>query len=295
MELRHLRLIKTIADEGGITKSLQKLYLTQSAVSHQLRDIEERLGTKIFYRNKLEWHLTEEGKVLYETANKVLADVEGAMTTIQEIKQGEKGSIRFATECNTTYHWLPNFMQKNKVLYPNLDIEIVVEATNNPFQKLLENELDLAIVSNYYENDKLKYYEIFKSEYVVLVHKEHAWAEKKFVLPEDFTTEKLLIHSYPLESVIVYQDFLRLHNQEPIKIQAIPVTEVRLEMVKANMGITCLPLWSLKPFIAAKELKMVKVGKKGLFKTHYAVIRSIDQSKKYIIDFMENLKEELVQ
>ncbi|HMG10736.1 MAG TPA: LysR family transcriptional regulator, partial [Mucilaginibacter sp.] len=107
METRHLRLIKTLADEKSITKSLDKLFLTQSAVSHQLRDIEERLGVKIFYRTKNQWILTEEGQVLYNTAEKVLTEIDEATSRINDMRQGHAGNIRISTECYTNYHWLP--------------------------------------------------------------------------------------------------------------------------------------------------------------------------------------------
>src|SRR5260221_1238098 len=143
METRHLRLIKTIADENSITKSVDKLFLTQSALSHQLKDIEERLGVKIFYRTKKQWTLTEEGKILYDTATKVLAEIDLANEKINDLRGGHSGVIRISTECYTSYHWLPAFMVKMKLLYPKLEVKIIMEATHKPLQKLLSNELDV--------------------------------------------------------------------------------------------------------------------------------------------------------
>lgn len=118
MELRHLRIIKTIADEKGITKSLDKLFLTQSAVSHQLKDIEERIGAKVFYRSKNQWQLTEEGKILYDTAVTVLAEVDAAMEKVNDMRGGHTGSVRISTECYTSYHWLLPFLSKMKNSLP---------------------------------------------------------------------------------------------------------------------------------------------------------------------------------
>lgn len=300
METRHLRLIKILAEEGGITKSLDKLFLTQSAVSHQLKDLEERLGTKIFirsknHRGKDQWKLTEEGEVLYQTAVKVLDEIDKAMINIQELKYGHQGTIRLSTECYTVYHWLPAFMRKMNVLYPKLDININMEATHKPLPKLLENELDIAITSDPIDDKRLKFIELFRDEVFAVVSSNHAWAKKKWVVAEDFTDEKLIIHSYPLETVTVYEHFLKPNNQTPPQIAAIPLTEATLELVKAQMGVTCMPLWALKPFASSNDLKLVKIGKKGLIRTHFAAIRSADKSKKYLLDFIENLKEEFLQ
>lgn len=299
METRHLRLIKILAEQGGITKSLDKLYLTQSAVSHQLKDLEDRLGTKIFIRGKNhrgrdQWKLTDEGEVLYRTAVKVLNEIDSALVDIQELKSGHQGTIRISTECYTVYHWLPSFTRRMNLLYPKLDIQIKMEATHKPLPKLLDNELDVALTSDPIDDQRLKYLELFKDEVFAVVSSTHKWVDKKYVRAEDFASEKLLIHSYPLESVTVYEHFLKLNDQSPLQITAVPLTEATLELVKAEMGITCMPMWALKPFAKSDDLKLVKIGKKGLIRTHFAAIRSDDQNKKYLLDFIENLKEEFI-
>ena len=293
MEIRHLRLIKTIAEEKGITKSLNKLFLTQSAVSHQLRDIEERIGCKIFYRSKNQWLLTPEGKILYDSAVKVIGEIELAMDKVNGMRDGHSGTIRISTGCYTTYHWLPGFLTRMKVLYPKLDVQIVVEATHRPLQNLLDNALDLGITSDPADDKSLKYIELFKDEVMAVMSVNDEIARKKYLSAEDFKTQTLIIYSYPLESVSVYQHFLKPLKVMPKEIVTIPLTEVALEMVKAGMGIMTMPKWAMKPFVSIPEIQLVKIGQKGLMRTHYAAIRHEDSDKKYIADFIENLKEEL--
>ena len=293
MEIRHLRLIKTIAEEKGITKSLNKLFLTQSAVSHQLRDIEERIGCKIFYRSKNQWLLTPEGRILYDSAVKVIGEIDLAMDKVNGMREGHAGTIRISTGCYTTYHWLPGFLTRMKVLYPKLDVQIVVEATHRPLQNLLDNALDLGITSDPADDKSLKYIELFKDEVLAVMSVNDEIARKKYLSAEDFKTQTLIIYSYPLESVSVYQYFLKPLKVMPKEIITIPLTEVALEMVKAGMGIMTMPKWAMKPFVSIPEIQLVKIGQKGLMRTHYAAIRHEDSDKKYIADFIENLKEEL--
>src|SRR5688572_16845287 len=293
MEIRHLRLIKTIAEEKGITKSLNKLFLTQSAVSHQLRDIEERIGCKIFYRSKNQWLLTPEGKILYDSAVKVIGEIDLAMDKVNGMREGHSGTIRISTGCYTTYHWLPGFLTRMKVLYPKLDVQIVVEATHRPLQNLLDNALDLGITSDPADDKSLKYIELFKDEVMAVMSVNDEIGRKKYLSAEDFKTRTLIIYSYPLETVSVYQHFLRPLKIMPKEIVTIPLTEVALEMVKAGMGMMTMPKWAMKPFVSIPEIQLVKIGQKGLMRTHYAAIRHEDSDKKYIADFIENLKEEL--
>lgn len=286
-------MIKTIADQNGITRSLDKLFLTQSAVSHQLKDLEERLGTRIFYRSKNQWTLTEEGKVLYDAATRILADLEQTLDRINDMRGGLAGTIRISTGCYTSYHWLPSFLNRMRVLYPELDIKIMIEATHRPLQKLRDNELDVGIISDLADDKSLRYIELFKDEVMAVVQSENPLASRKYLTAQDFTTQPLIIHSLPLESVTVYQYFMRQQNVQPSQITAIPLTEVALEMVKANMGIMTMPLWALKPFVASPDLKLVRIGPKGLSRTHYAALRHEDAAKKHIVDFIHNLREEL--
>ncbi len=295
MDVRHLKLIKTIADEKGINRSLDKLFLTQSAVSHQLKDIEERIGVKIFYRTKNQWILTDEGKILYDTATRVLAEIELANTKLNDLRMGHVGDIRISTECYTSYHWLPAFMVKMKLLYPRLNVKIVMEATHKPLQKLLNNDLDVGITSDPLNDKSIRYIELFKDEVMAVVPAGHALSGKKYLQAEDFANEVLIIHSYPLETVTVYQHFLKEQKVQPKEIIAIPLTEVALEMVKAGMGIMTMPVWALKPFAASDAVSLVRIGAKGLIRTHYAAIRHEDSHKKHILEFIDNLKQELIK
>ncbi|HMT09770.1 MAG TPA: LysR substrate-binding domain-containing protein [Pyrinomonadaceae bacterium] len=299
METKHLRLIKTLAERGGITRSLDRLFLTQSAVSHQLKDLEQRLGTKIFirgknHRGKDQWKLTDEGEVLYQTAVRVLDEIDNAMNAIQELRHGHQGTIRLSTECYTIYHWLPAFMQKMSMLYPKLEIIINMEATHRPLPKLLDNELDVALTSDPIDEKRLKYFELFRDEIFAVVGATHPWAKKRFVLAEDFAHEKLIIHSLPLESVTVYEHFLKPAAIAPQQIVPVPLTEATLELVKAEMGVTCMPMWALRPFVSSNNLRSVRIGKTGLTRTHFAAIRTSDSSKKHLADFIENLREEFL-
>ena len=112
MELKYYRLIKTIAEEGSLVSSSEKLFLTQSALSHQLRDLEERLGFKVFHRARNKWTLTEEGGELYRLAIHLLQSIEKGFGNIQQIRNGSKGTIRLSTECYSFYQGMPGFIQK---------------------------------------------------------------------------------------------------------------------------------------------------------------------------------------
>ncbi len=294
MEIKYLRLIQTIADEGNITNSADRLFLTQSALSHQLRDIEERLGFKIFHRTRNNWKLTREGAELYQLSIKVLSEIEEGMQKIKGIQEGLKGQIRISTECYSFYQGLPGFVQKMAILYPYMEIDLKIEGTHHPLSKLIAGELDMAIMTTQPKHEAIASIPLFEDEVFGVMHVDHVLAENQYLNVEDFAELHLLIHSYPLETVSVYQHFLYPSHVEPLKITAVPMTEIALEMVQANMGVICLPKWMFKYFKVPDTLIFKQLGKNGFKRKHNLVYRKEDISKNYIRDFIENIQEEFV-
>lgn len=178
------------------------------------------------------------------------------------------------------------------LLYPEILIDLDVEATHRPLSKILSKELDMAIVTTKPINENLISIEIFEDEIFAILHKENALNQKVHLSATDFGQAHLIIHSFPLETVSVYEHFLKIHHVEPLKITAIPLTEVALEMVNANMGILCMPNWALKQFKLSKELVFKQLGIQGLKRKHYLTFHKDNVYKKYYQDFIQNLEEE---
>lgn len=292
MDIRHFRLIKAIAEEGSIANSSEKLFLTQSALSHQLKDLETQLGFKIFHRTRNKWDLTEEGSQLYKIACEIIDSMERGFDTLKKIQKGSVGTIKLSTECYSFYQGLSAFIQKMAILYPEINVDLNSEATHQPIPKILSNDIDLAIVTSKSAHDALVYTEILEDEIYVVCHKENLLNKLDYIDSSHFLDVHLIIHSFPLETVSVYEHFLKPNKIMPAKISAIPLTEITLEMVQANMGIMCVPKWALKSFNLSDEIVFKRIGKNGLKRTHYLVFRKSDKDKKYIKDFLLNFEEQ---
>lgn len=293
MEIRHLRLIKAIVEEGSITRAIDRLHLTQSALSHQLKEAENQLGTKIFLRHNKKLILTRAGEKIYQTANEILEKLSDTEKEIKALVFGEAGEIRISTECYSSYHWLPSVLKQFHQLYPNVELKIVMEATHYPLQKLLDHELDIAIVSDPVKNDHIQYLELFQDEMVMVVSENHPWSDKKFILAEDFRDQHLFVHSLPLETVTVYQYFLAPANIAPKKITALPLTEASLEMVKADLGIMSMANWAVQPYLKNNSIRAIKIGKNGLKRKHYIAVMENQPHPQYFNHFIEFLQTEI--
>lgn len=293
MEIRHLRLVKAIVEEGGITNAIQQLHLTQSALSHQLKEAELQLGTPIFLRVNKKLVLTQAGEKLYQLSNEILEKLSDTKLQIQQLVQGETGEIRISTECYTSYHWLPSLMKRFHPLYPNVELRIVMEATHQPLQKLIAGELDVAITSDPIKDANITYSELFQDEMIAVVHENHPWAHKKMVLPTDFIDQNLIIHSLPLETVTVHQFFLAPAKVSPRKITILPLTEASIEMVKAEMGVMVMSRWAVKPYLGMDTLKTLKLGRNGLKRKHFVATLKSAKQPNYFHHFVSFLKSEI--
>jgi LysR family transcriptional regulator for metE and metH len=293
MEIRHLRLIKAIVEEGSITKAIDKLHLTQSALSHQLKEAESQLGTKIFLRANKKLVLTKAGEKLYGISNEILDKISETELEIKQMVFGEYGEIRISTECFSSYHWLPSVLKQFHFVYPNIELKVVTEATHHPLQKLLENVIDIGIISDLIKDDRIKYLELFQDESVMVVSENHPWANKKYVVAEDFTNEHLIIHSLPMETVTIHQMFLAPAKVTPRKITPLPLTEASIEMIKADMGVMSMAKWAVLPYLKNSPLKAVKIGKNGLKRKHFIAIRQSKEYPDYFNHFIEFLQTEI--
>jgi len=292
MEIRYLRLIKAIVEEGSITHAIDKLHLSQSALSYQLKEAEVQVGTPIFYRRNKKLILTPVGKKLYNTAEKVLKEIDFTEAEIKKLITGENGVIRISTECYTSYHWLPAVLKKFKNEFPNVEIQIVFEATHHPIDKLIEGELDIAITSNPEVNEKVEYIELFTDEMFAVVSPQHHWAEKAYIEAEDFKDVKLIIHSLPLETVSIFRNLLIPKGINPKELIILPLTEASIELVKANMGVIVMANWALIPY-KGQMIKTIKINQQGFFRQQYLARMQDREYPVYFDYFIKFLREEL--
>lgn len=295
MELKYFRLIKTIAEEGSIANATERLFLTQSALSHQLRELEERLGFKVFHRSRNKWELTQEGSELYKLANKLFNSIDEGFSNIKHIIEGSKGSIKLSAECQSFFHAIPAFIQKMGILYPEIDIDLTLGATHQTILQVLSNEIDIAIVTSKPASEELESIKVFEDEIFAVMHKENQHNSVDYLEASHFLHIHLLINSFPLEGVSVYEHFLKPNKMNPKKVSAIPFTEITLSMIEANMGVLCAPKWQLTPFKLSKELMFKRIGKNGLKRNHYLVVKKEHRNKKYIHDFISSFEEDFLE
>lgn len=290
MEIRHLKLIKTIVEKETLVNASESLNLTQSALSHQLRQIEFELDTKLFKRTNRKMILTETGKKIYALSVEVFEKWKKTEAEIKAMNSGEQGEIALLTDCHTSYHWLPNLMKAYKRKYNNVVLKMGTQSSTNMF-KNLQNGVDIVITPYIENNKKLCYFPLFKDESFLAMSTNNPLTEKKYITPLDLEDQNLIIYANPLEETLTYRAILEPSNVLPRKTTVVPFTEASIEMIKSNLGVGVFAKWSVKNYFADKALSFKPIFKEGLIRQYYGAILKENNEKKLLLNFMEYLKQ----
>lgn len=269
LDVRHLSLVHEIAGTGSVTRAAERLHLTQSALSHQLRDIESRLGLQLFLRLGKKMVLTPAGDRVLSSSRRVLDEIRRAEDDLRVMSQHGKGVLRLCTQCNTGYHWLPPLLQSFHRKYPGVEVQIVVEATKRPISALLEGEIDLAVVTSAVSDKRLLTSPLFDDELVAVVAPDHPFARRPFVEPTDFADEHLII--YERSDSYTFSHILTPAGVEPARVSQVPLTEAIVELVKAGLGVSVMARWAIEPSLKAGAARAVRITRRGVFRSWTAV------------------------
>jgi len=271
LEVRHFSLVNEIASTGSVTRAAERLHLTQSALSHQLRDIESRLGIQLFLRLGKKMVLTPPGERVLGAAKRVLDEIGRTEEDLKLMTQNGKGVLRLCTQCNTGYHWLPPLLQSFHRKFPGVDVQIMVNATDRPIEALLEGQIDLAVVTSEVDDKRLAAVPLFQDELVAVVAPTHPFARRAHIEPEDFAEEHLIIYKADRHDSYTFNRILAPAGVEPARVSQVPLTEAILELVKAGLGVSVIARWAIEPAIKSGAVKAVRIGKRGVYRDWTAV------------------------
>jgi LysR family transcriptional regulator for metE and metH len=288
LEVRHLRLVSAVAELGSLTRAGDRLHLTQSALSHQLRDIESRLGAALFLRVGKRLVLTPAGERLLATARDVLDRLDRTEQDIHQRGKARAGMLRLTTECYTCYHWLPPLLVRYRKRFPEVEVRIDIGATGRPLDMLLAGKLDLAIMSSPVRDRRLVSRPVFDDELVVVAARDHRFAKQTHIRLSDLRDETLYVYP-PKEESRVLQEVLVPSGHPPARVEEVMLTESITELVKAGLGVSVLARWAVQPLVDAGSIVIRPLTARGLRREWRAVMPKDLAGADYIGEFIELL------
>lgn len=291
IELRHLKTLVALRDTGSLVEAADSLFLTQSALSHQLKDLEDRLECTLFVRKTKPPRFTSAGRRLLNLADEVLPMVKNAERDIARLAGGETGRLHICIECHSCFQWLIPSLNKYRANWPEVEMDLSGGFSFAPLPALARGDLDLVITSDPVDLAGITYVPLFSYEAMLAVGKDHLLARRDMVLPDDLESEQLITYPVERDRLDIFTRFLDPLDIEPTSVRTAELTPMIIQLVASGRGVTCLPNWALTEYLTQDMVVAKKLGESGLWCTLYAAIREDQKDMAFMRDFLNTAVE----
>ncbi len=291
LELRHLKTLLALRETGNLSRAAQLLCLTQSALSHQLKGLEEQYGAALFERKSNPVVFTAPGQRLLRLADAVLPLVYEAERDVTRLVDGAAGSLRIAVECHTCFDWLMPAMDAFRERWPEVELDIVSGFHADPVGLLHQDRAELAIVSDFDEDERgVHLHPLFEFEIVALLPKGHALLDKPWLEASDFASTTLITYPVPDEMLDLVRLVLAPAGISPAR-RTTELTVAMLQLVASGRGLAALPLWAVSAYLERGYVARQRIGKEGLTGRLHAVVPEHLAARRYVADFVQVMRE----
>ncbi len=295
IEFRHLRTIKAIHEAGGIARAADILHITQSALSHQVKGLEDQAGVELFVRRSKPLKLSAAGRRLLALAEKVLPEIEALENDFKGLQDGRTGRLHIAIECHACFEWLFPVLEKFRHAWPDVDVDIRPGLAFDALPALKREEVDLVVSSDPEDMDGTDFTALFDYEPVFVASAQNALAQKDFVVAEDFRDQTLI--TYPVERarLDIFSQLLTPAKVEPASVRQVELTAVILLLVASNRGVAVLPDWVVREVRYHSDYVTRPVTEAGLTRRLYAATRAEDTTKPFMAHLLRLARTEPVK
>lgn len=291
IEIKHLRTLSVLRDTGSLTATANTLCLTQSALSHQLKDLEQRLGGQLFLRKTRPVKFTSEGEILLRLANDILPRLSKAEHELANLKEDINGRLHMAIECHSCFQWLMPALKEYQVHWPSVTLDFSSGFGFEPIPALAAGELDLVITSDIQHRNEVHYEPLFDFEMRLIVSPQSPLADKAVIEPEDLLEHIMLTYPVQKNRLDVVKHFLQPAGIEPKAWKQADNTLMLVQMVSAGLGVAALPNWAIHDF-ARQGLIVSKPLGKGLWRRLFAAVRASEQDRHYLKSFFATARQQ---
>lgn len=287
LERIHLAVVQQVDKQGSLTAAAGVLHVTQSALSHTMRKLEQQLGTEIWRREGRNLQLTQAGQYLLAVANRVLPQLDLAEERLGQFAQGERGSLRIGMECHPCYQWLLKIVSPYLSAWPDVDVDVKQKFQFGGIGALFGYEIDLLVTPDPLYKPGLKFEPVFDYEQVLVVNKDHALANVDYAKPKDLDREVLISYPVDIDRLDIYNQFLLPAGIAPRRHKAIETTDIMMQMVASGRGVAALPRWLVQEYAEKLDVVPVKLGKHGIAKQIFLGMRETEAVIDYLQAFMD--------
>lgn len=287
IEKIHLAIIQEVEKQGSLTAASEVLHVTQSALSHSIKKLEQQLGIEVWSREGRQLRLTQAGQYLLAVANRVLPQLQLAQERLKQFAQGERGTLRIGMECHPCYQWLLKVVSPYLDDWPDVDVDVKQKFQFGGIGALFGYEIDLLVTPDPLFKPGLQFEPVFDYEQVLVVASGHPLAQLESVEPAMISDEILITYPVAPERLDIFADFLTPAGIAPKRHKTIETTDIMLQMVASRRGVAALPRWLIEEYASKIDVVPVRLGANGIFKKIYLGARVDDLSTDYLRAFIE--------
>lgn len=286
-ELRHLRAVRAIHRSGGLSKAADILHLTQSALSHQIRGLENQVGVDLFVRRTKPLKLSAAGMRMLKLADRVLPEIDATEEEFRALLSGKTGRLHIAIECHACFEWLFPVLDAFRKAWPDVDVDIRPGLAFDALPALAREEVDLVVSSDPEQHPDLEFSPLFDYEPVFVASSQHVLAQKKWIEAQDFCDETLITYPVDRSRLDVFSQVLMPAKVEPRAIRQVELTAVILLLVASNRGVAVLPDWVVREVRYNSDYVTRPLTENGLARRLYAATRSEDTIKPFMAHLLK--------
>jgi LysR family transcriptional regulator for metE and metH len=282
LEFRHLRTIKAIHDTGGLARAAEVLNITQSALSHQVKGIEDQAGVELFARRSKPLRLSAAGQRLLRLAERILPEIDALEEEFNGLRSGRAGRLHIAIECHACFEWLFPVLEEFRRAWPDVDVDIRPGLAFGALPALVREEVDLVVSSDPEDLPAVGFVPLFDYAPVFVAAAKHPLAAKPFVVAEDFRGETLITYPVDRARLDVFTELLTPARVEPAAVRQVELTAVILMLVASGRGVAVLPDWVVREVRYSSDYITRPLTAGGVVKRLYAAVRDEDRTRPFM-------------
>ncbi|MEM5530168.1 LysR family transcriptional regulator [Gammaproteobacteria bacterium AS21] len=291
IELRHLKTLAALRDTGSLVEAADRIHLTQSALSHQIKDLEDRFNCSLFVRKTKPISFTAAGRRMLALADNILPMVKNTEREIARLACGETGRLNVSIDCHSCFEWLMPTIDSFRKNWPEIEMDLANGFTFAPIPALAKGDIDLVITSDPIPRNGISYTPLFSYESLIAMSNNHSLINKKHIDATDFIDETLITYPVNQDRLDIFTRFLDPAGIQPKEIRTTDLTLMMIQLVASGRGVAALPNWALDQYLQKNYISAKPIGDKGQWCTLYAAIREEQLNAEFMTDFLETARE----
>lgn len=294
LALHHLAVIRSLGSTRSVSATARQLGLTQSAISHRMKEAERRIGAKLFVRDGHVISLNPAGRRLLKSADTILSEVALAERDLERLSSGYSDTVRLGAACYAGFDWFPRLLASMRQKLPTVSVEIISEISEDPSSLISNNVADIVLTAAPVEQSNIMSLPLVDDHLVAVLPEDHPLCQFDYVEPEFFEQSVYVTHHTLPETGREYEKIFQPNGIMPKEVISAGRSQAVLELIEQKQGVTILPTLSVQTQASRMKLALRPVTKAGIPITWYALLKKRENEESMPVLVANLLKKSLI-